>query len=128
MVGVFGGFVTHQTGSPFLAFGIAAASLLFLCVGVERFPVTHHAALVSSLAVVGLTGAAAGDVSLTVAVAVGAVFGVLTAVVGEVAQRLLYAHADTHLDPPAVAIVLGTLLVALLDTVGVFEQGLLPVL
>ncbi|PSQ44494.1 hypothetical protein BRD14_00990 [Halobacteriales archaeon SW_5_68_122] len=128
VVGAFGGFVTHQTGSPFLAFGVAAASLLFLCVGVERFPVTHHAALVSSLAVVGLTGAAAGDVSLAVAVAIGAVFGVLTAVVGEVAQRLLYAHADTHLDPPAVAIVVGTLLVALLDTVGVFEQGLLPVL
>jgi hypothetical protein len=129
VVGVFGAFLTHRTGSPFLAFGIAAASLLFLCVGVERFPVTHHAALVSSLAVVGLADAAAGDgVSLTVAVAVGAVFGVLTALVGEAAQRLLYAHADTHLDPPAVAIVVGTLLVSLLDTVGVFEQAVLPAL
>ena len=129
VVGVFGAFITHRTGSPFLAFGIAAASLLFLCVGVERFPVTHHAALVSSLAAVGLADAAAGDgVSLTVAVAVGAVFGVLTALVGEAAQRLLYAHADTHLDPPAVAIVVGTLLVSLLDTVGVFEQAVLPAL
>ena len=132
VVGVFGAFVTHRTGSPFLAFGITAATLLFLCVGVERFPVTHHVALVSSLAVVGLAGGAttpdafAAEVGLLVALLVGAAFGVVAALAAELAQRLLYAHADTHLDPPAVGIVVGTLLVALLDVAGVFEQAILP--
>jgi hypothetical protein len=134
VVGVLGAFVTYRTASPFLAFGVAATTLLFLCVGVERFPVTHHVALVSSLAVVGLAGGAttsaglSADVNLLVALLVGAVFGVVTALVGELAQRLLYAHADTHLDPPAVAIVVGTALIALLDLVGVFEQALVPTL
>ena len=133
-VGVFGAFVTYQTASPLLAFGIAAATLVFLCVGVERFPVTHHVALVSSLSVVGLAGGAAtpaavaGQVDLLAALLVGAVFGVVTALAGELAQRVLYAHADTHVDPPAAAIVVGSCLVALLDVLGVFQQSVVPTL
>jgi len=134
VVGVFAAFVTYRTASPFLAFGITAASLLFLCVGVERFPVTHHMAFVASIAVVGLAGGAttpaalAAEVGLLMALLVGAVFGVVTALAGELAQRVLYAHADTHVDPPAAAIVVGSFLVALLDVVGLFQQSLLPTL
>jgi len=134
VVGVFGAFVTYRTASPLLAFGIAAATLLFLCVGVERFPVTHHVALVSSLSVVGLAGGAAtpaavaGEVGLLAALLVGAAFGVVTALAGELAQRVLYAHADTHVDPPAAAIVVGSFLVALLDVLGVFQQSVVPTL
>ena len=134
VVGVFGAFVTYRTASPLLAFGITAATLLFLCVGVERFPVTHHVALVSSLSVVGLAGGAAtpaavaGEVGLLAALLVGAAFGVVTALAGELAQRVLYAHADTHVDPPAAAIVVGSFLVALFDIVGVFQQSALPTL
>jgi hypothetical protein len=131
VVGVFAAFVTYRTASPFLAFGITAASLVFLCVGVERFPVTHHMAIVSSFAVVGLAGGAStpaalsAEVGLIPTLLVGAVFGVVTALAGELAQRVLYAHADTHVDPPAAAIVVGSLLVAVLDVVGVFQQSLL---
>ena len=134
VVGVFGAFVTYRSASPLLAFGIAAATLLFLCVGVERFPVTHHVALVSSLAVVGLAGgvatpaAVAGEVGLLAALLVGAAFGVVTALAGELAQRVVYAHADTHVDPPAAAIVVGSFLVALLDVIGVFQQSVVPTL
>ena len=134
VVGVFGAFVTYRTASPLLAFGIAAATLLFLCVGVERFPVTHHVALVSSLAVVGLAGGAAtpaavaGEVGVLAALLVGAVFGIVTALAGELAQRVLYTHADTHVDPPAAAIVVGSFLVALLDVLGVFQQSVVPTL
>jgi hypothetical protein len=134
VVGVFGAFVTYRSASPLLAFGIAAATLLFLCVGVERFPVTHHVALVSSLSVVGLAGGAAtpaavaGEVGLLAALLVGAAFGVVTALAGELAQRVLYAHADTHVDPPAAAIVVGSFLVALFDVLGVFQQSVVPTL
>jgi hypothetical protein len=67
-------------------------------------------------------------VGLVPTLLVGAVFGVVTALAGELAQRVLYAHADTHVDPPAAAIVVGSLLVAVLDVVGVFQQSLLPTL
>ncbi|MFC7027309.1 hypothetical protein ACFQH8_06925 [Halomicroarcula sp. GCM10025710] len=45
------------------------------------------------------------SVPLTVALLVGALFGIVGALFGEVLQRVFYAHADTHLDPPAASIV-----------------------
>lgn len=123
VVGVFAGFLAVTTGSYFLAFGIAATGLLFLTAGVERFPVTHHMALPAGIAALALPGAGP-----TTAVLVGGAFGVLAGLVGELAQRTLYAHADTHLDPPSVAIVVTTLLVAVLDVLGVFQQAAVPTL
>ena len=53
-------------------------------------------------------------------------FGALGALAGEAAQRTLYAHADTHLDPPAVSIVLTSLLIAVLAALGVLDPGPVP--
>ncbi|HEY0700013.1 MAG TPA: hypothetical protein VGD43_19655, partial [Micromonospora sp.] len=39
-----------------------------------------------------------------VAVIIGAVFGVLSGFVGEVASRLFHNNGNTHFDPPAAAI------------------------
>jgi hypothetical protein len=133
-VGIFGAFVAYATGSPFLAFGITAALLVLPALGMERIPVTYHMAYPASIVVVGLaggttdSGAIAAAVSLPVALVVGAVFGLLSGVAGELAQRILYAHADTHLDPPAVAIVLTTFLIAVLDIVGLLTQSVVPTL
>jgi hypothetical protein len=131
-VGVFGAFVAYLTGSAFLAFGIALASTVFLALGMEEAPVTYHMALPSSVLVVGLAGSTdpatiAGALSLPVATVAGAAVGVLAGVVGELAQRVLYAHADTHLDPPAASIVVTTFLIALLDVVGLLSQNAIPV-
>ena len=124
--GLLGAYAALETGSPFLAFGISAASLLFLNLGVEKFPVTHHMTLPAStiaLAVVAsgegvesglLTGAS--DVTGLI---VGALFGMLCALIGEAFQRVFYAHGDTHWDPPAAAIVIGTFIIALLYFGGV---------
>lgn len=125
-LGVLGGYVALVTGSPFLAFGISAASLVFLSADVPDIPVTHHMTLPASTAVVALAGAgprAPGGVTAVdplTAVAVGAAFGCAGALAGEVLQRLLYAHADTHLDPPAASIVLSSFAIALLAAIGVF--------
>jgi hypothetical protein len=54
--------------------------------------------------------------------------GVLAGGVGELCGRVLYAHADTHLDPPFAAILLTSFLIALLDILGFLEQSLLPAL
>lgn len=44
--------------------------------------------------------------------------GLVCALFGEAFQRIFYAHGDTHWDPPAAAIVFGTLLIAVLYGVG----------
>lgn len=132
VVGIFGAFVTYSTGSPFLAFGITVSTLVFINLGMEEFPVTHHMALPSSILVVGLAGGAttaagmSAAISPAVAVVAGAVMGVFAGLVGELSQRVLYAHADTHLDPPAAAIVVSTFVVALLDMAGVITQNAIP--
>jgi len=131
-VGVFGAFVAYATGSALLAFGIAAASTILLSLGMERAPVTHHMALPASVLVVGLAGGAtepsavADALALPVAVAAGATAGALAGVVGELAGRVLYAHADTHLDPPAASVVVTTLLLGLLDVAGLISQNVVP--
>ncbi|WP_254273782.1 hypothetical protein [Haloarcula marina] len=119
IAGVLGGYIWLQTGSYFLGFGISAASLTFLNLGVEKIPVTHHMSLPASTAGAAVVASdpSAGGVLVIV---VAAVFGVYGALLGEVWQRIFYAHADTHWDPPAAAITLATLTIALLYILGVF--------
>ncbi|WP_128475797.1 hypothetical protein [Halorussus pelagicus] len=134
VVGILAAFTAYKTGSPFLAFGISAASLVFLNCGVEKIPVTHHISLPSSTAALALAPAGmpvttvspaevAAAIPLSSALVVGGVFGVICALAGELVQRVFYAHADTHFDPPAAAIVVGTFLVTVLAAVGVFSQS-----
>ncbi|WP_424860525.1 hypothetical protein [Streptomyces sp. MMS24-I29] len=75
-----------------LAFGVSAVSLTFLATPVA-VPATHH--ITSVAAAAGLAFSS---------VWIGAVAGLLTALVGETASRLFLIHGDTHIDPPAVAI------------------------
>lgn len=138
--GVLGAYVGIRTGSPFLGFGISAASLVFLNCGVEQTPVTHHITLPAATAAMAVydfeeeagvfssspveyqEGAILAAQSAEVALLVGLVFGVICALFGELFQRVFYAHSDTHWDPPAAAIVFGTFLVALLYAVGIFPD------
>jgi hypothetical protein len=125
--GILGAYIAYRTGSPFLAFGVSAASLVFIVAGVDRIPVTHHMTLPASTVVLAMVPGAAGGVtpteiaaalSLGEALVLGAVLGVVGALVGELLQRVLYAHAETHLDPPAASIVVTSLslgVLALLD-------------
>ena len=122
-IGVASGYVALVTGSVFLAFGITAASLLFLVLGLYDVPVTHHMALPASIAALAMVPEF--EPTWLVLVAAG-VFGALGALAGEAAQRTLYAHADTHLDPPAVSIVLTSLLIAVLAALGVLDPGPVP--
>jgi hypothetical protein len=130
-VGVLGAYTAYVTGSAFLAFGVSAATLALMCAGVDRIPVTHHITLPASTAVVSLTGVSSGNVAVGTVQRLGAeevilagiLFGVLGAVLGEAAQRALYAGAETHLDPPAVSIVLTTFAIAALHLVGVLPSS-----
>ena len=121
-VGFASGYIALVTGSVFLAFGITLASLAFLALGLYSFPVTHHMALPASIAAL----AVAIEFDPVIALLAAGVFGVLGALFGELAQRVFYAHGDTHVDPPAVSIVLTTLLLTLLVTAGVLDPGTIP--
>jgi len=130
--GVAGAYVAYVTGSPFLAFGASAASLALLCAGVQRVPITHHMTLPASTVVVMLVpGAAvrpspaaiAAAVPLEVALLAGAVVGLAGALAGELSQRALWAHAETHLDPPAAGIVVATALLAAAAALGVLPSA-----
>jgi hypothetical protein len=126
VVGVLGGYTAYLTASAFLAFGISVVALTFLCAGVARIPVTHHISLPASTVVIASVdtpgpftpATVAGAMPLGEALVLGGVFGVVGALVGEVTQRIFYAHANTHLDPPAASIVVTSLLIGMLALVG----------
>ncbi|SDJ51347.1 hypothetical protein SAMN05216226_104170 [Halovenus aranensis] len=121
-VGLASGYIALVSDSAFLAFGISLFSLAFLALGQYRFPVTHHMALPAGIAAL----AVASEFDPTVGLIAAGVFGVLGSLLGEGAQRLFYAHGDTHVDPPAVSIVVTTLLLGLLATAGVIDPELIP--
>lgn len=132
VVGILGGYLAYVTASPFLGFGISAATLVFMVGDVDRIPVTHHMTLPSSTAVLALGGFSVGEltpaavasgVPLWQALLVGAVFGLVGALLGELSQRLFYAHGETHFDPPAASIVVTTALISLSVWLGVFESA-----
>ncbi|MFC4356587.1 hypothetical protein ACFO0N_01340 [Halobium salinum] len=119
VAGTLGAFIWASTGMPFLAFGISAASLVFLNCGVEKIPVTHHITIMGSAGAWAFVGGAPPETVGALVIVVGAVFGLISALVGEAFQRVFYAHADTHWDPPAAAIVITSFLIAVLHIVGV---------
>lgn len=88
-MGLVSGYVTLATGSIFIMFGIAAASLIILETKGSG-PVTHHIALPASAA-----AAATGSILM------GGLYGILGAVIGEFYARLFYDWGDSHIDPPA---------------------------
>jgi len=106
-----------------MPFGISAASLLFLNLGVANIPVTHHISLVGSTAMVAATGGDFAESPLFLMLLIGGGFGILAALFGELVQRIFYAHADTHFDPPAAAIVMGTFVIAMLALAGILPSS-----
>ncbi|WP_336363372.1 hypothetical protein [Halalkalicoccus salilacus] len=123
VVGLVGAYIGLATGSAFLAFGISAASLLFLNCGVEKIPVTHHISLPASTAALAVFASGAEPALGLVPLLVGAAFGVFGALAGEVIQRVFYAHSDTHFDPPAASIAVSTFVIAILAILGVLPQA-----
>ncbi len=141
--GALGGLAFFFTGSQFIAFGFSAATLIFLNLSFTQdfaipqvpVPATHHITLPAAVSVAaygGFTGtpeisAVHAEMFLIEAVLIGAVFGLIGALLGEVAQRIFFMHGDTHWDPPATSIVLTTLLIAVLHLVGLFPTaGFVP--
>ena len=117
--GLLGGYIYIQTGSIFMGYAISAISLLFLQLGVEKIPVTHHITLIGAVgAVVFLP-----EFSPVVALLAAGAFGAISGLLGEVTQRVFYSHSGTHVDPPAMAIALSMVVVAVLAIAGVIPNA-----
>ncbi|WP_138007436.1 hypothetical protein [Halalkalirubrum salinum] len=117
--GILGGYIWLQTGSIFLGYAISAISLLFLQLGVEKIPVTHHITLIGAVGAVVVDPIAGSVVALLAA----GVFGAISGLFGEVTQRIFYAHGGTHVDPPAMAIALAMVIIAILHIAGVIPNA-----
>jgi hypothetical protein len=117
--GLLGGYIWIQTGSIFMGYAISAMSLLFLQLGVEKIPVTHHITLIGAVGAVVIDPVAGSVVALLAA----GVFGAISGLLGEVTQRIFYAHSGTHVDPPAMAIALAMVGVAVLAILGVLPNA-----
>jgi len=129
-IGLFAGlasaYATLQTGSAFIGFGISAASLVFLQLGVEKIPVTHHITLPAGTAYLALIAdgsAILAGLGPGAAVFIAGLFGVLGALIGEAFQRIFYAHGDTHVDPPAASIFITHSFICLLVVLGIFQTA-----
>ncbi|EMA43996.1 hypothetical protein [Halococcus saccharolyticus] len=120
VAGLLGGFIYIETGSIFLGYAFSAMSLLFLNLGVEKIPVTHHITLLGSVGAVIATAMGTGPV---VALLAAGVFGTISGLFGEVTQRIFYSHSGTHVDPPAMAIALSMFIVGVLFLLGVIPSS-----
>ncbi len=116
--GILGGYIWLETESIFLGYAISAISLLFLNLGVEKIPVTHHITLLGAVgAILAMPAIGSEPVALLAAGAFGAISGLLA----EVTQRMFYSHSGTHVDPPAMAIAIFMFALGIL-----YLLGLLP--
>jgi len=118
--GLLGGFIWIETGSVFLGYAFSAMSLLFLNIGVEKIPVTHHITLLGSVGAVVTAAMGAGPV---VALLAAGVFGTISGLFGEATQRIFYSHSGTHVDPPAMAITLFMFIIGVLYLLNVIPSS-----
>lgn len=83
-----------------IGFGIAAVTLAFLCMGlpIEGY---HHVILPAGTTAMIVF---AGTLNPFLAIAGGAVMGIITSIWGEVMALTFNSYADSHIDPPAATI------------------------
>ncbi|MGI6604658.1 MAG: hypothetical protein GX062_04375 [Firmicutes bacterium] len=101
-IGAASAAATLYTGSSVIGFGITAFALIFF-INLGGAPVGHHIALLAAVAA-----------DLTANVLIGALWGILGALIGELAARLFLNWGESHIDPPATAITVCTTLALLL--------------
>ncbi|MGA4508164.1 hypothetical protein ACQB6R_03925 [Propionibacteriaceae bacterium G1746] len=134
-------FPTMAGSAQTFVFGISAIIVLFLILGWDM-PVQHHVTITAGLAAVLFFPILAGEAGkgyafytgletmdsglwLTAigAVLIGALFGWVGALLGEVFQRLWYARGTTHVDPPASSIWLNTTIIWIVASIAGFGGG-----
>lgn len=108
---------TSLPASSGMVFGLSAVALIFLQMG-RKIPVTHHIILSVELVVL-----ATGNIWWGVA------WGFLAAFLAEIFACLFLIHGDSHIDPPAMALVVTYSLYPVLSVSGFLSlTGIYPIL
>jgi hypothetical protein len=97
-----------------VGWAISAISLIFLSLGMKT-PVTHHMTILAGLGAV--QAYAAWDTGLIGSTLIGAAWGLIGGVGGEAFSRIFNARGDSHIDPPAGIIFIGTTAIYLVTTI-----------
>jgi hypothetical protein len=101
--------------AAFVGFCISAISLIFANIG-TAVPTTHHITLCASYGVL----ASGGNLAWGIAGAI------IAAVVCDLMSRVLYCYGDVHIDPPAMGIMVTSLiLLGLFPAVGVYSSSII---
>ena len=108
-VAAFCTFQMYQSGvhsyvAAYFGFAIATFSLIYLNLGI---PVTHHIALCSGYAVVAVL-MCDPTITLEACMVWGCAFGVVATYLGDVLASVFYVYGDQHIDPPGLAIIVGS--------------------
>ncbi len=88
---------------PVFFFGVGAITLVFMWGG-SSLPCTHH--IVNQACYGAVLALTVAHMSTGGAVAVGIVTGIATSVLGDILGMTFNSYHDTHIDPPAFAILL----------------------
>lgn len=92
---------------PQLIFGMAAFGLAFAAMG-HNFFGCHHIVIIAAAAVVQSYGATG---NLYLALAVSILFGTLSGLLADITGNMVNSGTDSHIDPPATAILIMTFLI-----------------
>ncbi|MBC2709624.1 MAG: hypothetical protein HGJ94_01000 [Desulfosarcina sp.] len=93
-----------------MSWSIAAITLIAVNLGtgaIQKFPAWHCQSILAALAYLHF-----GSILL------GAIVGVLAALLQELMARMFYNHGSNHVDPPACAITTGTLILNIINKLG----------
>ena len=90
-----------------LIFGMAAFGLAFAAMG-HNFFGCHHIVIIAAAAVVQSYGATE---NLYIALAVSILFGTLSGLLADITGNMVNSGTDSHIDPPATAILIMTFLI-----------------
>ena len=94
------GSVMQVIDFPLFGFVVGAFGLIFIAAGVVTFPMIHHIAFISALA-----GSVTGNIWIA------GIFGVLALILGDFFGVFFNANAKSHIDPPAGAIAILSLII-----------------
>lgn len=133
LVGIISGYIAVMTHSPWLPFGISAATLVFLETDMGLRPgspragtvVTHQISLpagVGALAAFQMGSSAPID-PLYWAIVMALLFGILGEFFRMLTERIFYAWGDTHLDPPAFSITITVVILVIFSNVGLLGSN-----
>lgn len=114
-----GGAIANH--AQLLGWAISAVTLIFLTCGLPT-PVTHHMTILASIAAMRFMPVIAGTSDptmwtsgqLAIACIIGGIAGLLAGLLGEFLARTTCSNGDTHIDPPAFTIWIGTTVIHLL--------------